>query len=95
MKFLAAAAALLSLASAAPTEGHAIAKRQNSVTDELLFSVSLATFSSRRAAKDPSTLDWSSDNCSWSPDNPFGFAFEVRPAFVPAFSGSRGETAFL
>lgn len=49
-------------------------KRQDleAATDELLFSVTLPTFISRRAALDPPGLDWSSDSCSSSPDNPFG-----------------------
>ena len=42
-------------------------------TDELLFSISLPSFVSRRDARDPPTLDWSSDGCSSSPDNPLGF----------------------
>ena len=46
------------------------------ITDELVFDVSMATFQQRRAAKDPSCCDWSSNGCSWSPDNPLGFDFE-------------------
>ncbi|PSL58067.1 phospholipase A2-like protein [Saccharothrix carnea] len=46
------------------------------VTDDYLFSKSLSQFSSLRAQRPYSTqLDWSSDGCSWSPDNPFGFKF--------------------
>ncbi|KAH7329640.1 prokaryotic phospholipase A2-domain-containing protein [Stachybotrys elegans] len=47
----------------------------NQVTDQLLYDVSLATFISRRNARNPSTLDWSSDGCTTSPDNPLGFPF--------------------
>jgi hypothetical protein len=45
------------------------------VTDELLFTLTLPQFTARRNAQDPSTLDWTSDGCTSSPDNPFGFPF--------------------
>lgn len=45
------------------------------VTDELLFTLTLPQFTARRNAQDPSTLDWTSDGCTDSPDNPFGFPF--------------------
>jgi hypothetical protein len=45
------------------------------VTDELLFSITLPQFTSRRNAQDPATVDWTSDGCTSSPDNPFGFPF--------------------
>ena len=52
-------------------------KRQdaNAATDQLLFGMSLDEFISRRNAHNPGNLDWSSDGCSDSPDNPFGFPF--------------------
>lgn len=47
-----------------------------SVTDTYLFSQSLSQFGRTRAARPyASQLDWSSDACSNSPDNPFGFNF--------------------
>lgn len=45
------------------------------ITDQYLYSITLAAFTSRRNAKDPATLIWDSDGCSASPDNPFGFPF--------------------
>ncbi|RKT73166.1 phospholipase A2-like protein [Saccharothrix variisporea] len=46
------------------------------VTDDYLFNRTLSQFSSIRAqAPYADQLDWSSDGCSWSPDNPFGFKF--------------------
>ncbi|RMZ77076.1 hypothetical protein DV737_g4564, partial [Chaetothyriales sp. CBS 132003] len=45
------------------------------ITDEDLFSISISTFEARRNAEDPAELDWSSDGCSDSPDNPLGFDF--------------------
>ncbi|RYO85632.1 hypothetical protein DL762_002190 [Monosporascus cannonballus] len=45
-------------------------------TDRLLFSVSLSEFLAARDARSPPGLDWSSDGCTSSPDNPFGFDFE-------------------
>ncbi|KAK6441590.1 hypothetical protein LTR95_002185 [Oleoguttula sp. CCFEE 5521] len=40
--------------------------------NELMFTDSLTTFQSARAAKNPSRCDWSSDECSNSPENPDG-----------------------
>ncbi|KFH40954.1 hypothetical protein ACRE_083510 [Hapsidospora chrysogenum ATCC 11550] len=77
MKF-ATFALLLPAALAYPTvdrEGHLV-KRQEAVTDQLLFQLSLPQFIARRDAQDPPELDWSSDSCSSSPDNPFGFPFD-------------------
>ncbi|KAL1959759.1 hypothetical protein VTO42DRAFT_1345 [Malbranchea cinnamomea] len=45
------------------------------ITDELVFQVSMSTFQQRRNAKDPACCDWSSDNCSSSPDRPLGYDF--------------------
>jgi phospholipase A2-like protein len=46
------------------------------VTDQYLFSTSLNGFQSVRAQQPyGDQLDWSSDGCSNSPDNPFGFNF--------------------
>ncbi|KAJ4418251.1 hypothetical protein N0V85_001514 [Neurospora sp. IMI 360204] len=44
-------------------------------TDRYLFSITLPQFTVYRNARNPATLDWSSDSCSYSPDNPFGFPF--------------------
>ncbi|KAK1757955.1 prokaryotic phospholipase A2-domain-containing protein [Echria macrotheca] len=62
---------------AAPSDAAELESRQSitSVTDQLLFSITLPAFTSRRNAKNPANLDWSSDGCSSSPDNPFGFPF--------------------
>ncbi|KAJ6437108.1 Mechanosensitive ion channel protein Msy2 [Purpureocillium lavendulum] len=46
-----------------------------SSTDSLIFSVSINTFEKARTAKNPSQCDWSSDNCSKSPDKPAGYNF--------------------
>lgn len=46
------------------------------VTDSYLFSTSLGQFGSLRAQQPHADqLDWSSDGCSASPDDPFGFTF--------------------
>lgn len=46
------------------------------VTDSYLFSYSLNSFQTVRSQQPyASQLDWSSDGCSSSPDNPFGFNF--------------------
>ena len=44
------------------------------ITDQYLFSSSLNSFQTLRVQKPyDGQLDWSSDGCSNSPDNPFGF----------------------
>lgn len=55
----------------------AITSRQttNAVTDQLLFQITLPAFETRRNARNPANLDWTSDGCTSSPDNPFGFPF--------------------
>ena len=46
------------------------------VTDSYLFSYSLSSFQTARSQQPyAGQLDWSSDGCSNSPDNPFGFNF--------------------
>lgn len=79
MKFLWSSVLLLAGVSALPTETleHESSKRQSiqTITDQLLFSVTLPQFTSRRNARDPPSLNWSSDGCTSSPDNPFGFPF--------------------
>jgi hypothetical protein len=54
-----------------------ISSRQDvdAITDQLLFEYTLPEFITHRNAKDPATLDWTSDGCTSSPDNPFGFPF--------------------
>lgn len=79
MKFAPLIVSLLPAAFALPA-GNAetsVDKRQsaNTVTDQLLFSVTLPTFTARRNARDPATLNWTSDGCTTSPDNPFGYPF--------------------
>ena len=46
------------------------------VTDDYLFSRSLSEFTYLRGQQPyADQLDWSSDGCSFSPDQPFGYAF--------------------
>lgn len=46
------------------------------VTDDYLFDTSLAGFGAIRAEQPyADQLDWSSNGCSYSPDEPFGFEF--------------------
>jgi hypothetical protein len=77
MKLNAVIVALASTALAAPASVNTGLRRQdsNTITDQLLFSVTLPQFETRRNNKDPSSLDWSSDGCTDSPDNPFGFPY--------------------
>jgi hypothetical protein len=43
--------------------------------DRLLFEVDMGTFSRARDARNSPCFDWSSNECSWSPDMPAGFNF--------------------
>lgn len=45
------------------------------ITDEYLFDITLDEFIVYRDAENPDTLDWTSDGCTDSPDNPLGFDF--------------------
>ncbi|KAK0612627.1 prokaryotic phospholipase A2-domain-containing protein [Bombardia bombarda] len=67
-----------SSSSSSSEQSAGLAKRQTSlsaITDQYLFSLTLPQFTAKRNAKSPSTLDWTSDGCTDSPDNPFGFPF--------------------
>ncbi|GAB0134606.1 hypothetical protein EsDP_00002971 [Epichloe bromicola] len=77
MKYNAILLALASSVLAAPSADVASLKRHdiNTVTDELLFKATLPHFQAQRNIRNPDTLDWSSDGCTSSPDNPFGFPF--------------------
>lgn len=79
MKFAAVATLFIHTVLASPSGVNGrVAKRQEAATDELLFSISLPDFIARRKAQNPPELDWSSDSCSSSPDNPLGFPFDRR-----------------
>ncbi|KND91867.1 hypothetical protein TOPH_03264 [Tolypocladium ophioglossoides CBS 100239] len=77
MKFSLVLLALASTAVAVPTTDGSSLKRQSpeSIVDQLMFGISLPQFTARRNKKDPPNLDWSSDGCTSSPDNPFGFPY--------------------
>lgn len=47
----------------------------NTATDNLLFKASIGSFEEARKANNPSKCNWSSDNCSKSPDKPDGYNF--------------------
>ncbi|OLR94692.1 phospholipase [Actinokineospora bangkokensis] len=74
---VASAVAAVALVLGAGTASADLSQSQlQSTTDTYLFSQSLSTFQSTRAARPyASQLDWSSDGCSNSPDNPFGWNF--------------------
>ena len=61
-----------SLALAAPAT---LATRETDIeaTDRLLFDRSMSEFQAARSAQIPASLDWSSNGCTSSPDNPLGF----------------------
>ncbi|KAK2745518.1 hypothetical protein FQN57_003643 [Myotisia sp. PD_48] len=69
-------AGLVSLAAALPErEPRAACDCSAKVSDNLTFTVKIKSFQDSRKAKRPACCDWSSDNCSWSPDKPSGFDF--------------------
>ena len=45
-------------------------------TDRLLFTATMAEFQAARSAKSPSELDWDSNGCTASPDEPLGYDFQ-------------------
>ncbi|KAG6037120.1 hypothetical protein E4U41_005312 [Claviceps citrina] len=67
---------LAAVASAANRQPRAVAAANaTSETDRLLFQTSLPDFVAQREKRQPEYLDWSSDGCTDSPDNPFNFPF--------------------
>lgn len=90
MKF--SQATLLLPATAVAAQGLSVAARATdleTITDEYLFDISLDQFITYRNAEDPDTLDWTSDGCTDSPDNPLGFDF-VRTAPPSQMHAERG-----
>lgn len=83
MKFTTPLVCLISSVAALPANDVVERQSLNTVTDQLLFSVTLPQFTSRRDARDPASLDWTSDGCTSSPDNPFGFYFVVSTSLLP------------
>lgn len=69
--------ALAGSALALPASTGVLEQRQSAVqvTDELMYGISLPAFTARRNARNPPTLDWTSDGCTSSPDNPLNFPF--------------------
>lgn len=77
MKF-ARATLLLPATTVAAQQLSAVVARQTDVetiTDQYLFDISLDQFETYRNAEDPDTVDWTSDGCTDSPDNPLGFNY--------------------
>lgn len=74
---LTAGAACLITVTAAGTASAAVPPDElQRITDQYLFTVSLDEFSAIRAdTPNADQLDWSSDACSWSPDEPAGYSF--------------------
>ena len=70
--FVGAATSLALIFTGAPAQAADIP----AVTDDYLFTKTLSQFKTiRTQAPYSGQLDWSSDGCSYSPDNPFGFKF--------------------
>ncbi|KAF3491387.1 secretory phospholipase A2 [Arthroderma uncinatum] len=64
-----------SLAAAAPRPATTACDCGAAVTDRLLFSTTISAFQTARNTQNPPCCDWSSDNCSSSPDMPRGYNF--------------------
>ncbi|KAI6778366.1 uncharacterized protein J7T54_000484 [Emericellopsis cladophorae] len=75
MKFITVLLIMASTAAALPSMKAAVIPLQsdNEITDEFLFNITLPEFETRRGT--PDTLNWETDGCTSSPDNPFGFPF--------------------
>lgn len=70
--FVGAAASIALIFTGAPAHAVDIV----AVTDDYLYSKTISQFTTLRAQQPyAGQLDWSSDGCSYSPDNPFGFKF--------------------
>ena len=70
--FVGAAATLALIFTGAPAQAVDIV----AVTDDYLYTKTISQFTTLRAQQPyAGQLDWSSDGCSYSPDNPFGFKF--------------------
>ncbi|KAI4616928.1 hypothetical protein J4E83_006510 [Alternaria metachromatica] len=71
--------ALLGFASLAVSAPAQLVERQGTleqVTDSYMFDISIAEFIANRNGKvGPPELNWESNGCTASPDNPFGFDF--------------------
>lgn len=73
---LAAVATALALVLGAGTAAALPAAELRAVTDDYVFARSLPGFTALRVERPyADQLDWSSDGCSSSPDQPFGYAF--------------------
>lgn len=73
--FLLALCAILPLGLALPAPSQLSTRETDEeATDRLLFDSTIDEFQTARDATDPSSLDWTSDGCSSSPDNP-GYDF--------------------
>ncbi|KLU88185.1 hypothetical protein MAPG_07172 [Magnaporthiopsis poae ATCC 64411] len=78
MKLTATLALLLGAVTALPIPV-ALLPRQTAelvaLTDRYSFELTLPAFTAKHSARDPPTLDWTTDGCSSSPDNPLSFPF--------------------
>ncbi|MBV2367101.1 phospholipase [Streptomonospora nanhaiensis] len=73
-----AGAGVLALTGAGVANAAALPPEElRSVTDTYLYDLSLTAFiETRDQAPYSDQLDWSSDSCSWSPDQPIGYDFD-------------------
>lgn len=78
MKLTATLALFLGAATALPLPV-AVLPRQTAelvaLTDRYSFELTLPEFTAKHSARDPPALDWTTDGCSSSPNNPLGFPF--------------------
>jgi hypothetical protein len=84
MKFsLLAVVGFASLAFSAPTSLDTRQSSLQTTTDNYLFTLTISQFITNRNGKiGPAELDWTSDGCSDSPDNPFGFNCTFHPHHI-------------
>ncbi|KAF2751492.1 hypothetical protein M011DRAFT_464219 [Sporormia fimetaria CBS 119925] len=68
---------ILGFASLALSAPATLETRETAIeaTNRLMYSVTISQFIAARNARNPSFVNWESNGCSYSPDNPFGFNF--------------------
>jgi len=70
-----AVVAAFTLLTAAPAGAITVGEKQTILYQELASTARFNDMYAHRTAAPNNAFDWSTDLCSWSPDNPFGFNF--------------------
>jgi|UniRef100_A0A8H7TWJ3 hypothetical protein len=82
------------LAMPASYSAEPLKNNETALVDYYIFNLALPEFLAKREAKDPPSLNWTSDGCTNAPANPFNFDFTVRTLSCLPLN-SRGERGFI